>query len=153
MIRIKGNPDWRKNNMHNLQHGKSHSRTYNSWKSMKARCSNPKLKEYIMYGGSGISYCASWEKFAGFFADMGERPAGKTLDRIDNKLGYSVGNCRWATNSEQKLNRRPFKRRTREELGIERPNKDSVDLQTHIRILRDPCEREIASCGLARLPE
>ena len=80
--------------------------TYTSWDSMKARCSRESHPNYMNYGGRGIDYCDEWEDFAQFLADMGERPEGKTLDRIDNDKGYSPSNCRWSTPEEQQLNRR-----------------------------------------------
>ena len=82
------------------------SRTYRSWRSMKARCTNPKNPDWHNYGGRGITYDPVWESFERFYADMGDRPAGKTLDRERVNEGYSKANCRWATPREQSLNRR-----------------------------------------------
>jgi hypothetical protein len=73
---------------------------------MKSRCNNPSNTEYAAYGGSGISYCQEWEHFANFLEDMGERPTGTSIDRIDGTKGYSKDNCRWATDMEQVLNRK-----------------------------------------------
>lgn len=66
---------------------------------MKARCHNPKNKRWDRYGGRGIMVCSEWLVFSGFLKDMGERPEGTTLDRIEGN--YEPGNCRWATDAEQ----------------------------------------------------
>lgn len=82
------------------------SPTYSSYMSMKSRCSNPCMPCYPKYGGNGVEICESWKaSFVNFLADMGERPAGTTLDRIDNSKGYFPDNCRWATPKQQGNNR------------------------------------------------
>ncbi len=73
---------------------------------MKQRCTNPNHRAYKDYGGRGITVCEQWLQFHYFLRDMGERPEGTTLDRIDNDKGYYKENCRWATGYEQGWNRR-----------------------------------------------
>lgn len=85
-------------------HGLCETPTYNSWRAMKERCTNTKNLHYDIYGGRGISFPEKWANFEGFYEDMGERPDGKTLDRVNNDLGYSKENCKWSTVSEQNIN-------------------------------------------------
>lgn len=88
------------------RHGYFGTPTYESWCAMKKRCLNPRHPAFARYAGRGISICDRWMAFENFLADMGERPAGTSLDRIDNSGGYEPGNCRWATRSEQNRNTR-----------------------------------------------
>jgi hypothetical protein len=78
---------------------------WHAWQAMIQRCENPKDSAYKNYGGRGITVCNEWHEFAKFIADMGMRPKGFQLDREDNDLGYSKGNCRWIT-AKQNLNNR-----------------------------------------------
>jgi hypothetical protein len=79
---------------------------------MKSRCSNPKNKDYLEYGGRGIKVCSRWmDSFAAFLSNMGEKPAGLSIDRINNDGNYEPGNCRWATGEEQRNNQRRCKQK------------------------------------------
>jgi hypothetical protein len=82
------------------------SKTYVVWNGILTRCTNPHSVAFRLYGARGITVCERWLDFANFLADMGERPAGKTIDRYPDQRGnYEPGNCRWATWMEQQRNR------------------------------------------------
>jgi hypothetical protein len=97
-----------------LKHGKSErgdhgwiNRTYRIWVAMRTRCNNPNTPNYCNYGGRGIRVCPEWNDFSVFLRDMGECPVDRSIDRYPNNDGnYELGNCRWATRLEQRLNQR-----------------------------------------------
>lgn len=92
-------------------HGMKRSPEWKAWVNARRRCTDPSHPDWKNYGGRGITMCAEWlASFAAFYAHIGPRPAGLTLDRRDNDRGYEPGNVRWATRSEQTANRRPVRR-------------------------------------------
>jgi hypothetical protein len=89
------------------QHGMKRTPVYRAWTNMLERCTNPKNPQWDRYGGRGITVCERWRDFRNFYADMGDRPDGLTLDRWpDNDRGYEPGNVRWATRKQQQRNTR-----------------------------------------------
>src|SRR5215471_1571468 len=111
----------------------AHPREYRSWSQMKTRCRNPNNPSYKSYGEKGITFCERWMWFENFFADMGERPHGTSLDRIDPYGNYEPDNCRWATQQEQLNNQRyPRERyKPRSDIGKKRAPYKSRETKSH----------------------
>lgn len=86
------------------KHGMKGSPEHMTWVAMRTRCRNPHHPAYHRYGGRGIRVCERWLEFSAFYEDMGLRPEGCTLDRIDVNGNYEPGNCRWSTSQEQQNN-------------------------------------------------
>ena len=86
--------------------GRKHTPTYSAWGCMMTRCNNPNAWAYKYYGAKGVKVCARWKDYRNFAEDMGEKPAGMTLDRFPNHSGnYEPNNCRWATAIQQQNNK------------------------------------------------
>lgn len=101
-----------KNTTHGHKKNNKESVTYRTWVNMRARCNNPNETGYEYYGGRGIKVCREWENsFEAFLRDMGCKPTGLTIERIDVNGNYNKSNCKWATTKEQSLNRRNSIRR------------------------------------------
>lgn len=99
---------------------------YQTWADMRAGCRNPRLKQWMDYGGRGITICPEWDSFRQFESDMSPKPPGTRLERIDNDKGYSKENCRWATPTEQQRNQRVTRKVVVE--GVEYIAADLADL-------------------------
>lgn len=97
----------RKTAKQNVKHAMCFSREYRSWSGMLTRCTNSNIHGYPDYGGRGIKVCKEWQDFRQFYADMGPKPYGYKLDRINVNGNYEPSNCRWVTNKESVTNRRP----------------------------------------------
>ena len=90
----------------NYKDGRTRDNRYRLWQNMRSRCYNPNFPAYKYYGGRGITICDRWLDFAAFCADMGPRPEGLTIERMDNSQGYTPDNCCWASATTQSRNRR-----------------------------------------------
>lgn len=97
-----------KPNIHTKKHGMTGTPTFTSWVEMRRRCrnNNKNRPDYKNYAGRGISFCNEWDSFSSFLNDMGKRPEGTTLERVDNNKGYSKDNCIWANRKIQERNKR-----------------------------------------------
>lgn len=89
-----------------MTHRLSKSPTYKSWLKMRERCNDPSNNRYKSHGARGISVCDRWQQFENFYADMGERPKGYSIDRINNDGNYEPTNCKWSSSRDQANNRR-----------------------------------------------
>lgn len=120
------------NRTHGHNSGRKSSKTRNSWRGMKERCTNPKNSHYLFYGARGIGFPDEWAKFENFLADMGERPEGMTLERIDVNLSYSKENCKWDTLSNQAYNITLRKDNPSGKTGV-RPSRNGEKWNAYIR--------------------
>ena len=120
-------------------HGQSYSKTYRSWEAMCTRCTSTTAKEYPQYGGKGINVCKRWlHSFSSFLEDMGERPEGTSIDRIDNNGNYEPSNCRWATRAVQQQNQGPSIRNATGQRGVswvKRIKKYTAQIQANGKII------------------
>lgn len=104
-------------------HNMSRSSTYGIHRAVLTRCYSSTHNKYPNYGGRGITVCDRWREpapqgFLNFLEDMGERPEGMSIDRVDNNLGYSKENCRWVDSSTQSYNQRRSKRNSSGVVGV-----------------------------------
>jgi hypothetical protein len=114
-----------------------------SWDAMKQRCTNPKDVGFVIYGGRGITICERWLNFEAFFADMGPRPPGYSIERIDNNGNYEPANCKWIPKGDQHKNRRPRKSFFRLEPG-ESYSRPRIDASIWHQLKAEACAESIS---------
>jgi len=121
-----------------IKHGKCRDTEYVIWTHMIQRCTNPKRPYFKNYGDRGITVCKRWlNSFENFYKDMGPRPEGLTLDRIDNNKNYTPKNCRWATQKQQANNRRPMSIHKDNTSGFKNIYWDKRRKRWHVRIMQN----------------
>lgn len=139
------------------RHGMSRTRMYRCWSDMKSRCNNKANKFYARYGGRGICYCDEWEHFEPFYewAVNNGYEEHLTLERVDNDMGYSPGNCKWATQQEQSLNKTHLPSKTGYVGVRKRKNRYSAEVYRnmkchHIGLFKTPEEANEARLEFLR---
>lgn len=90
--------------MPSKSHGMSKTKIYGLWRGMRSRCEDVNHHAYNDYGARGITVCEEWKVFDCFYKDMGDKPEGMSLDRIENDKGYCKENCKWSTAKDQRRN-------------------------------------------------
>lgn len=130
-------------------HGLSHTPTYSAWSVMIQRCENSRHKDYRYYGGRGITVCERWHDFDAFLADMGERPAGMNLGRVDRRGGYGPGNCRWEAPPRRDMERRKESQRERYRRLVEQDPEYSrwVHMKARYGLDRESFDAMVAAQG------
>jgi len=101
-----------------VRHLKTDTPSYKSWEMMIQRCTNPNFDGYFRYGGRGIKVCEEWRDFINFHNDMGDRPEGMSLDRVDVDGDYCKENCKWSNQTDQLYNKRKSDKNTSGRTGV-----------------------------------
>jgi hypothetical protein len=115
---------------------------YSCWIGMRSRCNNPRHQQFKHYGGRGIRVCERWDSYANFLEDMGEKPRGLSLERINVDGDYEPGNCRWATQREQMRNMRITRRIT-----VEGTTYVAADLADKLGVKTDTIVKRAKTCA------